>query len=40
MDKKRGMLWTTCQDNGFLMLKFTNGVWPLAGSSTPPGEQN
>jgi hypothetical protein len=40
MDKKRGTLWTTCQDNGFLMLKFTNGVWPLAGSSTPPGEQN
>ena len=26
---KRGELWTTCQDNGFLALKFTNGVWPF-----------
>jgi hypothetical protein len=25
---RRG-LWTTCQDNGFMILEFTNGVWPL-----------
>jgi hypothetical protein len=31
---------THCQDNGFLSLKFTNGVWPFPESSTPPGEQN
>ncbi|HEY2817710.1 MAG TPA: hypothetical protein VGK44_11330 [Casimicrobiaceae bacterium] len=35
-----GTLWTTCQDNGFVMLKFTNGVWPFAQSKTPPGQQN
>lgn len=22
-------LWVTCQDNGFMALRFTNGVWPL-----------
>jgi hypothetical protein len=27
-----GQLWTTCQDNGFLILKFTNGAWPFASS--------
>lgn len=25
----RGQLWVTCQDNGFLALKFTNGAYPL-----------
>lgn len=25
-----GQLWVTCQDNGFLALRFTNGVYPLA----------
>ena len=35
-----GTLWTTCQDNGLLMLKFTNGAWPFPQSKTPPGEQN
>jgi hypothetical protein len=40
LDAARGTLWTTCQDNGLLMLKFTNGVWPFPQSSTPPGEQN
>jgi len=40
LDKKSGTLWTTCQDNGLLMLKFTNGAWPLPGSNTPEGEQN
>jgi hypothetical protein len=40
LDAQRGTLWTTCQDNGLLMLKFENGVWPFPESSTPPGEQN
>jgi hypothetical protein len=40
LDAARGTLWTTCQDNGLLVLKFTNGVWPFPESSTPPGEQN
>ena len=38
--RETGTLWTTCQDNGLLMLKFTNGAWPLPGSNTPPGKQN
>jgi hypothetical protein len=29
-----------CQDNGFLTLKFTNGVWPFPETTTPPGLQN
>jgi hypothetical protein len=37
---REATLWTTCQDNGLLMLKFENGVWPFEDSSTPPGEQN
>jgi hypothetical protein len=37
---RKATLWTTCQDNGLLMLKFENGVWPFEDSSTPPGEQN
>src|SRR5467141_651017 len=37
---RQGTLWTTCQDNGLLMLKFEDGVWPFEESSTPPGEQN
>jgi hypothetical protein len=40
LDHEHGTLWTTCQDNGLLMLKFTNGVWPFPGSATPPGKQN
>ena len=40
LDANNGTLWTTCQDNGFLMLKFTNGVWPFPQSKTPPGQQN
>lgn len=27
---ERGELWVTCQANGFMVLKFTNGVWPFA----------
>ena len=37
---RQATLWTTCQDNGLLMLKFTNGAWPFEDSSTPPGAQN
>jgi hypothetical protein len=37
---RQGTLWTTCQDNGLLMLKFEHGVWPFEDSSTPPGQQN
>jgi hypothetical protein len=40
LNATKGTVWTTCQDNGVLMLKFTNGVWPFPESSTPPGQQN
>jgi hypothetical protein len=40
LDAERGTLWTTCQDNGLLVLKFERGVWPFANSTTPAGEQN
>jgi hypothetical protein len=29
LDKATATLWTACQDNGLLSLKFTNGVWPF-----------
>jgi hypothetical protein len=28
-DKARGLLTTMCQDNGLLVMKFRNGVWPF-----------
>ena len=34
-----GTLWTTCQDNGLLTLKFTHGAWPFPESKTPAGQQ-
>jgi len=40
LDVATASLQTTCQDNGFLSLKFTNGVWPFPESTTPPGLQN
>jgi hypothetical protein len=40
LDVATQTLQATCQDNGFLSLKFTNGVWPFPESSTPPGLQN
>jgi hypothetical protein len=40
LDAKKGTLWSTCQDNGALVLKFRKGVWPFEDSSTPPGQQN
>jgi hypothetical protein len=27
--KKTGQLWTTCQDNEFMILRFTNDTWPF-----------
>ena len=40
LDAELGTLWTTCQDNGVLSLKFTHNAWPFAESRTPPGQQN
>ena len=40
LDANTGTLWTTCQDNGVLVLKFRDGVWPFPDSKTPPGMQN
>lgn len=40
LDAREGVLWTTCQDNGLLVLKFENDVWPFPTSRTPAGEQN
>ena len=40
LDAATASLQTTCQDNGFLSLKFTNGAWPFPESSTPAGLQN
>jgi len=30
-DRRTAGLMTTCQDNGFLSLRFTNGAWPFSG---------
>ena len=27
-------LWVTCMDNGFMVLEFTNGVYPLGSGGT------
>ena len=40
MDASAATLSTTCQDNGFLSLKFSNNAWPFPTSTTPPGLQN
>jgi hypothetical protein len=37
MNAADGTLWTTCQDNGLLVLKFTNGAWPFPETRTPAG---
>ncbi|HVT34510.1 MAG TPA: hypothetical protein VHE37_02925, partial [Nevskiaceae bacterium] len=29
-------LWVTCQDNGFMALRFTNGAWPIKDAVTSP----
>lgn len=28
-------LWVTCQDNGFMVLKFTNGAYPISNAQAP-----
>jgi hypothetical protein len=40
LDAEKGTLWTTCQQQGVLVLKFREGVWPFPDSKTPGGEQN
>jgi hypothetical protein len=40
LDVATASLQTTCQDSGFLSLKFENGVWPFPESTTPAGLQN
>lgn len=30
------MLWAQCQDNGFMALRFTNGVYPLTSAAVVP----
>jgi hypothetical protein len=40
LDARTGMLYVTCQDNGFYALKFEHGVWPFPTSRTPPGDSN
>jgi len=37
LDADLGTLWSTCQDNGLLSLKFTHNAWPFAETRTPPG---
>ena len=40
LDAEQGTLWSTCMDNGLLMLKFTHNAWPFAETRTPAGRQN
>jgi hypothetical protein len=40
LDADKGTLWTTCQQQGVVVLKFRKGVWPFPESKTPGGEQN
>ena len=37
LNASNGTLWSTCQDNGLLMLKFANHVWPFEDTKTPAG---
>lgn len=37
IDATTGRLWTTCQDNGFMVLQFTNGVWPFTEATPRAG---
>lgn len=39
LDAEKGMLYSFCQDAGVLALRFSNGVWPLPGTTTPKGKQ-
>jgi hypothetical protein len=35
LDHTAGTLMTTCQDNGFLALKFASGTWPFRATQAP-----
>jgi len=37
---RQGTLWTTCQDNGLLVLKFRARSVAVRGQFHPPGQQN
>lgn len=37
-DYERGLLVTMCQDNGLLVMKFKNGVWPMPQSTPSPNQ--
>ena len=37
---ERRQLWTTCQDNGLLIFKFTNGVWPFGQHRRQAGPES
>src|SRR6185437_4613818 len=37
LNASNGTMWSTCQDNGLVVLKFTHGVWPFGETKTPPG---
>jgi hypothetical protein len=39
LDAEKGMIYSTCADSGTLALKFTNGVWPFPGTTTPADGQ-
>jgi hypothetical protein len=40
LDAPTASLWTSCQDNGELILKFENAVWPFPETSTTGAMQN
>jgi hypothetical protein len=39
VDAPKGMVYSWCQETGVLALKFTNGVWPVPGATTPKDRQ-
>jgi hypothetical protein len=40
LDAATRTVWSTCQDNGVLVMQFRDGVWPFPETTTPPGQQN
>jgi hypothetical protein len=38
LDAATSTLMTTCQDNGFLALKFASGVWPFSSARSPAAQ--
>lgn len=39
LEASTGTMYSWCSDSGVLALKFGQGVWPFAGTSTPLGKQ-